>query len=249
MSLQFSDTDELDDYSGPFEPDLRLDDFSKEGLKKLVEIGGAIYGTVNRKWYDAAVKRFGREVADEMHHEAWFADGGAGDVENYTISKLMGFADEDEVTTPLKVWQCLPAMASRMHMVFEQTEGGDWTMSTPQCVVPEMGEKYGPEVMDYMANKICGHLELFGFRHGASRWNARNRVDPVKLPPRADRTDVHCRWVISRQEEPVDYVEEPGEYVAEHNLQRPTDVELVNYEAGKYRRDQLHARLGGQPAE
>ena len=34
-------------YSGPFEPDLRLDDFSKEGLKKLVEIGGTIYGAVN----------------------------------------------------------------------------------------------------------------------------------------------------------------------------------------------------------
>lgn len=58
---------------------------------KLVEVGGSIYGTVNRLWYRAAVERFGQQVADEMHHEVWFADGGAGDHENVTISKLMGF--------------------------------------------------------------------------------------------------------------------------------------------------------------
>jgi hypothetical protein len=47
VSLQHNAKSELDDYSGPFEPDLRLDDFSKEGLKKLVEISGTNYGAVN----------------------------------------------------------------------------------------------------------------------------------------------------------------------------------------------------------
>jgi hypothetical protein len=36
---------ELDDCSGPFQPDLHLSDFSKEGLMKLVEIGGSITGS------------------------------------------------------------------------------------------------------------------------------------------------------------------------------------------------------------
>ena len=139
MTLQRSDAEELDDYSGPFEPDLRLSDFSKEGLMKLVEVGGEIYGAVNRRWYMEAAKRFGQEAADEMHHEVWFADGGAGDHENYTISRLMGFADEDEVTTPLKVWQCLPAMNTRMTLTFRQTGENEWEMYTPQCAVPEMG--------------------------------------------------------------------------------------------------------------
>ena len=92
---------ELDDYSGPFRPDLHLSDFSKEGLMKLVEIGGSIYGAVNRMWYQAAIRRFGQQAADEMHHEVWFADGGCGDHENRTISKLMGFAgDDDETAAP-----------------------------------------------------------------------------------------------------------------------------------------------------
>jgi len=33
---------EFDDYSGPFRPNLKRTDFSKAGLLKLVEIGGAI---------------------------------------------------------------------------------------------------------------------------------------------------------------------------------------------------------------
>ena len=99
MSLQHTEATEIDDYSGPFEPDLRLDDFSKEGLKKLVEVGGAIYGAVNNTWYAAVAEKFGREVADELHHEVWFKDGGVGDVENYTISRLMNFENEDEATS------------------------------------------------------------------------------------------------------------------------------------------------------
>ena len=93
---------ELDDYSGPFQPDLHLSDFSKEALMKLVEVGGSIYGDVNRQWYRAAIKRFGQEVADEMHHEVWFAEGGAGDHENEVIPRLMNFAHEDAETTAMK---------------------------------------------------------------------------------------------------------------------------------------------------
>jgi hypothetical protein len=239
MTLQRSDAEELDDYSGPFEPDLRLSDFSKEGLMKLVEVGGEIYGAVNRRWYMEAAKRFGQEAADEMHHEVWFADGGAGDHENYTISRLMGFADEDEVTTPLKVWQCLPAMNTRMTLTFRQTGENEWEMYTPQCAVPEMGALGGPEALSYAVNKICGHLELFGFRHGAARWNAHIRIDPLKLPPRASAAEPHCRWTIKLVEERVDYEADPGPYVREHGLERETDRQIVNIEAGKYRRPQI----------
>ena len=234
MSLQNTDR-ELDDYSGPFEPDLRLADFSKTGLMKLVEIGGSIYGDVNRKWYLAAVQRFGQEVADEMHHEVWFADGGVGDHENRMISTLMGFAGEDEVTTPMKVWQCLPAMSTRMTLTFKQTGDNEWIMYTPQCAILEQGERGGPETMAYMVDKICGHLELFGFRHGAARWNGNIRIDPVALPPRNSPDEPHCQWRITLQDKTVDYSRDPGKYVREHGLQRRLDIEIVNHEAGKYR--------------
>lgn len=236
MPLNYADSEELDDYSGPFEPDLRLSDFSKEGLMKLVELGGEIYGAVNRSWYRQAIKRFGQEVAEEMMHAAWFDDGGAGDHENFTASRLMGFSGENEVTTPLKVWQLLPAMSTRMKLEFRQVAENEWEMWTPQCCVPEDGEAGGPELMDFMVNKICGHIELFGFRHGAARWNANIRIDPLKLPPRASSDEPHCRWRITLESEPVDYAANPGPYVREHHLERDMDRQIVNIEAGKYRK-------------
>jgi hypothetical protein len=237
---------ELDDYSGPFQPDLHISDFSKEGLMKLVEVGGSIYGMVNRQWYREVAKRFGQEVADEVHHQVWFGEGGAGDHENHVISKLMGFADEAAETTPMKVWQCLPAMSTRMTLRFEQTGKQEWEMHTPQCDVPETGEREGPEVMAYMCDKICGHLELFGFRHGAARWNEKVRVDPLKLPPRGTPDEPHCRWKIKMTEARVDYAAEHGDYVERHGLERETDAEIVNHEAGKYSRRSTPADAGNK---
>jgi hypothetical protein len=225
---------ELDDYSGPFQPDLHLSDFSKDGLMKLVEVGGSIYGTVNRLWYQAVAKRFGQEIADEMHHQVWFAEGGAGDHENDVIPQLMGFAGEDAETTAMKVWQCLPAMSTRMTLRFTRTGPREWEMHTPQCVVPESGAAGGPELMKYMCDKICAHLELFGFRHGAARWNEKIRIDPLKLPPRASAAEPHCRWKIRMTDARVDYAKDPGDYVRAHGLQREADAEIVNHEAGKY---------------
>ncbi len=226
----------MDDYSGPFKPDLRLDDFSKEGLMKLVEIGASIYGMVNRKWYEGVARRFGAEVADEIHHEVWFGEDGAGDHENEIIPRLMGFSDQDDEIAPMKVWQCLPAMATRMHLVFEEKGEHSWEMHTPRCSVPEGGEEQGPEALEYACQKICRHLELFGFRHGAARWNPRIRIDPLELPPRSSPDEPHCRWSISLRDEAVDYLREPGEYVERHGLQRESDAEIVNHEVGKYRR-------------
>ena len=51
-----ADASKMDDYSGPFRNRVNLDDFSREGLKKLVRIGGSIYGTVNRNWYRAVAE-------------------------------------------------------------------------------------------------------------------------------------------------------------------------------------------------
>ncbi len=121
-----------------------------------------------------------------------------------------------------------------MTLVFEQVGEHRWEMHTPQCDVPEQGERMGPAVMDYMVHKICGHLELFGFRHGAARWNDKIRIDPQVLPPRASTDQPHCRWTIELTDERVDYAADPGTFVEVNKLRRSTDADIVNHEAGKY---------------
>lgn len=214
---------ELDDYSGPFRPDLKLTDFSKAGLLKLVEIGGAIYGAVHFGWYREVERRFGHQVAEEIGHRAWFADGGAGDTENQVISTLMGFSNETDETAPLKINQLLPAMATRMTLVFEQQGEHEWLMKAQQCMVPENAEAQGPAALQKRCAEICHHIELFGFRWGARRWNPNIRVDPLALPPRSSAAEPHCCWRYRLEDHAVDYVAEPGELVVKMGLQRDQD--------------------------
>ena len=56
----------------------------------------------------------------------------------------------------------------------------------------------------------------------------------MKLPPRASTGEPHCRWRIAMADERVDYAADPGAYVKAHGLERSTDAEIVNDEAGKY---------------
>jgi hypothetical protein len=214
---------ELDDYSGPFRPDLKLTDFSKVGVIKFVEIAAAVYGAVEHNWYKQVERRYGHKVTEEIEHDVWYGDGGVADVKNQVISTLMGFSHQTDVTVPLKINQLFPAMAVRMKLVFEQQGEHEWLMKAQECLVPEDAEASGPEVLRKQCKQICHHTELFGFRWTARRWNPNIRVDPVKLPPRTSAEEPHCCWRYRLEDPPVDYAAEPGELVVKIGLQRDQD--------------------------
>jgi len=51
------------------------------------------------------------------------------------------------------------------------------------------------------------------------------------------RTDEpHCRWRIALTDARVDYAAGPGDSVKERGLDRDTDADIVDDEAGKYSR-------------
>ena len=181
---------ELADYSGPFRPDLKLTDFSKEALIKLIKFGGIIYGAVERCWYEAVAKRYGEGVADECRHEAWFRKGGAGDVENSQAQMLMNYKGDD-IGTALKINQLLPAMATNMDLRFEKKGENHYVMSCYQCIVPESAAAHGkPEA----GQKICEDLEAFGFQWSAKKYNPKIKVKALKFPPRKSKDEPHCVW-------------------------------------------------------
>ena len=66
---------ELTDYSGPFNPDLKFDDLSKDFLLKLIEIWQYSWLHMTEAWYDAVKKRFGDDVANHCENEAWITVG------------------------------------------------------------------------------------------------------------------------------------------------------------------------------
>lgn len=62
---------ELDDYSGPFDPNRKFEDFSKEFLLKLMRVWQYAWLHMTEAWYDAVKKRYGDDVANHCEQEAW----------------------------------------------------------------------------------------------------------------------------------------------------------------------------------
>ena len=181
---------EMNDYSGPFRPDLKLTDFSKEGLSKLIKFGGTIYGAVDMSWYETVARRYGDKVADECRHEAWFKEGGAGDAENKGAQAIMNYRGDD-IGTALKINQLLPAMATQMDLRFEKKGENHYVMSCYECIVPDRWAALGrPEA----GQKICEDLELVGFQWSAKKYNPKIKVKALKFPPRKSKDEPHCVW-------------------------------------------------------
>src|SRR4030042_2059997 len=66
---------ELDDLSGPFDPNLKFEDFSKNFLLKIMAEWQWAWLIMAGSWYDAIRKRCGAEIANACEEEAWVTVG------------------------------------------------------------------------------------------------------------------------------------------------------------------------------
>ena len=62
---------ELKDYSGPFNPDLKFEDFSKDFLLKLMRAWQHAWIMQEDAWYEAILEKHGPEDANDIGLKAW----------------------------------------------------------------------------------------------------------------------------------------------------------------------------------
>lgn len=85
---------DLPDYSGPFRPDLRFTDFSREQLVRMLEMNDEYMHVWVGAWLDEAEARFGREERLDIEWLAW-RDGMKPKLEGMLREFLPpGYADE-----------------------------------------------------------------------------------------------------------------------------------------------------------
>ena len=85
-------SDEMDDYSGPFRPDFRLEDFSKEALVTLCREFMMVAHLLDRSIMPAILQRFGAQAMEELAIEEW---RGASPVYTQRIRKAMKVEGND----------------------------------------------------------------------------------------------------------------------------------------------------------
>lgn len=191
---------ELDDYAGPFRPDLRLEDFSKEALVKLCREFMLAAHLLDRAIMPAILQRFGPQAMEELAIEEW---RGASPVYTERIRRAMGI-EGDDVPAIFKSLQLDPGFPHEYmdvrYEVIDARRGRFWLNA---CGALQDVEPWG----EARVVSMCHHIEDPTFDATVQAINPRARCRPLHRPPRdpADRVPVCC-WevVIDDDAEPLE---------------------------------------------
>ncbi len=180
---------ELNDYSGEFNPNLRLEEFSKEALIKMWLAASKMYIGIEGLWRAAVEERFGSEVAEQVSHDVWFARGGCK-MEATIPSRAMGIRGHD-VASFFKHLQVDPGTAGIMDIELDLKNSNSGILTVRQCKALQHFERHN---MTDVQKHVCEELDGEGFEVGAQQFNPNIKARALRLPPRDKPTDIACQW-------------------------------------------------------
>ena len=186
---------ELNDYSGPYKPDLRLEDLSKGFLIKLIEEYEYAWLDLTGGWYNHIKEKFGAQAADEGELVAWCR---MAERINPRYAKLANI-QLNTVVDSLKALQ-LPLDNNRADALFP---AGEFDIKNPnhviltirKCRTLEFMEKRAPEEIAprcYVLEQETMYRYLI---------NPYIKITALKLPPRKSPDDIACQWEFIMSDE------------------------------------------------
>ncbi|MFO8010687.1 MAG: DUF6125 family protein [Dehalococcoidia bacterium] len=179
----------LSDYSGEFDPDIRLDDFDKEALLRLYKAASRCYITIDGIWMSLVREKFGDEVARELELKVW--NWRALPMEARRICRALNIEGSD-VATLFKFFQTQPGFAGLdFDITYELKDRNHGICTVKRCLSLEYFERH--DDMD-TAKYVCEVIDATGFQDAAHYFNPDMTAKPLKLPPRRGEDDIACQW-------------------------------------------------------
>jgi len=168
---------ELEDYSGPFNPDLKFEDFSKDFLLKLMNVWQFSYIHMLGAWYYAIKKRFGPEAANACEYWEVVRIG------QRVLPKYYPQLANIEVNTALDAVKLIQLTLDNIlpsglfPAKFDIKSPNHVIMTVYNCRVLHFLERDAPERIASVCHVLEGAaLEKFAV-------NPKIKVTPLKLPP------------------------------------------------------------------
>jgi len=185
--------EELNDLSGPYNPDLTFDMFSKEFLLKLMQVWQYAWLHMSESWYRQIEKRYGRQVADELEIASWCNMAErvnprypkVGNFEVKTAVDAMKALQLPLDNTTGGLYPAIPEIIDENHVIF----------TLPKCRSLEYFEAKEPERIQ----QVCYVNE----KKVIDRYmvNPKIKLSPLKLPPRDNPEDIACKWDVVMTDE------------------------------------------------
>ncbi|MCX6000333.1 MAG: DUF6125 family protein, partial [Chloroflexi bacterium] len=176
---------ELHDYSGEFNPNLRLTDFSKEALIRLLVSASKAYLGIDGVWTTLMRQKYGDRAAFDFDKEVWFGKALGLDIKR-TVEPLN--IQGNDIATLFKYWQCTPGGAViytgpspdfEPHVKFELKNKNLGIMTYERCYSLEYFERHGDGSLQKLA---CEEIDLPAWEWLAHKFNPNIRVRPLKMP-------------------------------------------------------------------
>ena len=176
---------ELRDYSGPYQPDLKLEDFTKEALLRLIQLYSRFYLVIDGLWYLGVKERIDNEQALTIDMWAWKK---MIKYQTKHLAKAMNIQGDD-VATLMKLFQVDPMFGNfRYEIKLMHRNRGLFTIN--HCPTLEALEKEGGTRI----KEICGIVDPMVFTQYAQSINPNMKVKSLKLPPRQSQEELCCQW-------------------------------------------------------
>jgi len=183
---------DLTDYSGEFDPSLKLGDFSKEFVVGLLTAYSDYIRKLDGFWYLKVKDRLGDDEAFACDTSVWekmYA------VEFEMTRRLFRIGGND-VEALTKTFQMSPWM-STYKSEFEMKGPERAVLTVTHCPTLLALEREG----EGREQRICRELEAKLFKLQADFINPEIRVRALKLPPRSSPDEVPCQWEFSLEPE------------------------------------------------
>ena len=181
---------DLSDFSGPFDPDFKAEDLSKEALVRLVREFALIAQLLDRSVFAAVGMKYGPQAVEELAIDEW---RGASPVYTERIRKIMNI-EGNGVPAIFKQLQLDPGFAQHyMDVEYEVVDEHHGFFQLRSCGALLDVEPFG----ERMVRTMCHTIEDGTFDVTAQAVNPKARIRAVHRPPRvpAGRVPV-CRWEV-----------------------------------------------------
>ncbi len=183
---------ELDDYSGPFNPDLTFADFSKDFLVRLMTAYQYARVHLATAWFDAIAERFGDIAANDCNLGATMRLAGRV---NPRVAEMAN-VNLNTVLDSLKLLQ-LP-LNSNIGFLFtaeyDIKNENHVIYTVRQCRPLLFYEREAPELIQ----SVCYGLEKQALQNQLV--NPKIKITPLKLPPRQSHDEIACQWEFKLEE-------------------------------------------------
>jgi len=183
---------ELQDYSGPYRPDAKFADFSKDTLVKLLESYQRIFVGLMGMWNTVNRQRMSAEEAWRLDAEVY--ERQVWQFEMPLVTQAMNIHGDD-VVTMLKYFQMCPDGAREGLYEFDQDikNKNHAILTFTKCPSLFYLERHGDE---QGIQTMCGPggVEHRAFAAICKYFNPNMKCKALKLPPRKSKDDICCVW-------------------------------------------------------